>query len=55
MRLQCTKDHPYTKERDSNNTQWEHDDVEEIDCSCDCCAKYKCNNCGLTWKSELPQ
>ncbi len=62
-RKQCTKDDPYTLERDKAEPGygWEHSDVHEVDDSqengwpCGDTVRMRCNNCGLEWNTELPQ
>lgn len=55
-RRECTKLNPMPLIA-SGMGKWCHPDgmIREIDCSCDCCAAYKCEACGYTWKSELPE
>ncbi len=53
-RLICSKDKPMPMPFIKGLGAWEHDNVIEIDCSCDCCARYQCTSCGYTWKEELP-
>jgi hypothetical protein len=62
MRKLCTKDNPYTKDRDENEPGygWEHDGAYEVgeqepgwpggDI-----VKMTCPNCGISWTTELPQ
>jgi hypothetical protein len=59
-RKQCTKDNPYTPERDEPGCRWEHDAAHEVgdqesgwpggDI-----VRMRCDNCGTEWRSELPQ
>lgn len=52
-RFICTDADPWTKEKGERSA---HPDAHEIDNHlCDCCAKYKCPNCGLIFREELPQ
>ena len=61
MRRKCTKDNPYTLECDKSEPgNWEHDGAHEIGEQEDGwpggdIVRMKCSNCGLTWKTELPQ
>lgn len=60
MREQCTKDNPYTKERDYPDSRWEHADAREVGDQEDGwpggdIVHYECVNCGKKWSCELPQ
>ena len=48
----CTPEHPMPP---GASGSWAHTNVREIDCACDCCARYKCKDCGHEWKAELAQ
>lgn len=57
----CTNENPYTKERDSNEPgrRWVHVDAEWVNQedgwpSGDI-VTWKCKNCDISWKEELPQ
>jgi hypothetical protein len=58
-RQQCSKDNPYSKDKGG---KWCHPDAEEIDedygkgggVADGDYVKYKCPNCGHTWREELP-
>jgi hypothetical protein len=50
----CTKERPYVKEPGVKQ-QWSHPDAVAYDGSCDCCDHYRCPNCGLDFKVELPE
>jgi len=61
-RKQCTKENPYTPERDATEAGygWKHTDAHEVGeqengWPGDDIVKMRCDNCGLSWKSELPQ
>jgi len=61
-RRQCTKDNPYTSERDKTEPGrgWEHDGAHEVGEQEDGwpggdIITVKCQNCGTRWKEELPQ
>lgn len=50
----CSKDNPWSSLEKAKRTQ--HPDAVEVDSTlCDCCAYYKCPNCGLRFRNELPQ
>ncbi len=56
----CTKDNPYSKERDFAGARWEHDAAhedghQENGYPGGDIVRMKCNNCGLQWKKELAQ
>lgn len=57
---QCTKENPYTKERDEKDCRWSHDNAHEVGDQRDGypggdLVIMKCDNCGVTWEMELPQ
>lgn len=61
-RRECTAENPSTKERDEVEPGygWEHDAVEEVGDQEDGwpggdIQEFKCLNCGVSWKAELPQ
>jgi hypothetical protein len=55
QRFRCTPETPYTKERaEAFGGRAYHPDAKVVDSSCDCCEAYKCPNCGLSFKVELP-
>ena len=36
--------------------RWEHTNTKEVgECLDGCCADYLCDDCGHTWREELPQ
>lgn len=41
--------------RDEAELAAEHTGAREVDSSCDCCAEYRCDDCGHEWKEELPE
>ena len=56
----CTKDSPYTDARHNAGDKWMHNDVIEVGeqedgWPCGDIITKKCNNCGVTWREELPQ
>lgn len=59
MKQRCTKDNPYTPERDNPEDRWEHDGIVEVDQRDGYpggdIIKWRCMNCGLEGESELPQ
>jgi len=63
MRKQCTKDNPYTPERDLVETGygWNHDAIYEIKDTqkngwpSGDTVMLGCKSCRLTWESELSQ
>ena len=53
----CTKDDPWTKEKSARGV---HPDAHEVGEQEDGypggdIVTYKCPNCGVTWRTELPQ
>jgi hypothetical protein len=61
-RRQCTKDNPYTPERDKNEPGrgWEHEGAHEVGEQRDGwpggdIVTMQCPNCGIRWEKELPQ
>ena len=49
----CTKESPWSPEKD---TPCQHPDaVDDGECSEGCCDYYKCPNCGLRFRVEVPQ
>lgn len=55
-RYVCTAEAPYAERRAKPfGGRAAHPDAREVDCDCDCCAKYECPNCGEAFKAELPQ
>lgn len=63
MISKCTKNNPYTKDRDKAEprSRWEHDNVHEVEDSqrdgypSGDTVIMICDNCGVTWREELPQ
>ena len=58
-RIQCTPEHPWTRE-DSDDLLVAHSDVVEVGDQADGypggdIVTYECRNCGHRWRSELPQ
>ena len=58
--LKCTKENPYSEERDGPQVRWEHGNVIEIGDQKDGypggdIQRVKCLNCGLEWDVELSQ
>ena len=51
-RFVCTPENPMPK---GAAGRWEHDAEEIGTCMDDCCADYRCKNCGHRWREELPQ
>lgn len=61
-RLLCTPDDPCTTERQAANpgARWEHQEAHEIGEQEEChlggdLAQWRCDSCGITWTTELPQ
>ena len=61
-RRQCTKDTPYTPERDKAEPGygWEHSSAHEVGEQEDGWpggdrVRMRCDNCGIEWTAELPQ
>lgn len=56
----CTPTDPFTPERDTPKQRWKHQEAHEVGeqengwPSGDI-VMYKCDTCGVTWKTELPQ
>lgn len=50
-RFVCTFRNPW------NNSKGRaiHPDAKVIDSGCDCCEQYRCPNCGLVFRVELPE
>lgn len=49
----CTKEAPWAKDK---GTPAQHPDaIHTGECSDSCCDYYKCPNCGLSFKVEVPQ
>lgn len=51
--FKCTKENPMPLEM-SNQGKWSHDDVEETDYDNDYRIEWRCNSCGYTWMTEMP-
>jgi hypothetical protein len=53
-RFICTPKQPMPK---GAKGRWEHTNAHEFGDGCfdGCCADYKCDDCGYTWREELPQ
>lgn len=51
-RYVCTPEHPMPE---GATGRWEHTNVSETDSSSDYTASYKCDDCGLEWREELPE
>lgn len=58
----CTKENPYTPERDKDNPDscWAHDSAREVGeqqdgWPCGDTVLMCCSNCGVEWVRELPQ
>ena len=56
----CTPETPYTAERDEEGDRWQHSKVSEIGDQENGwpggdIVTYRCDNCGVKWKAELPQ
>lgn len=56
----CTKKQPWSKERDNPGDLWQHDNIIEVGDQINGwpggdIQKYRCLNCGVAWKRELPQ
>ncbi len=49
-RVTCTAENPVKP-----GQRAQHPAATEIECPCDCCARYKCPHCGLEFQVELPQ
>lgn len=58
--IKCTKNNPYTPERDIPNCRVKHESVEEIGEQINGwpggdIVTYRCKICGVEWTEELPQ
>lgn len=51
-RRTCTKEAPADNKP---GDRWQHPDAISLEGTCDCCDRYRCPNCGLTFKVELPE
>lgn len=56
----CTKETPFTPEKDSSEVTWMHEGAEEVGYQEDGypggdIQRYRCKHCGTEWKEELPQ
>ena len=52
-RYVCTKEAPWTP--DKGEPVQHPDAVDDGECSSGCCDYYRCPNCGLRFRVELPQ
>ena len=50
----CNKERPMPEKRDHMGQQWMHMDVEETDTDSDYWIEYKCLNCGIVFRTEMP-
>ena len=57
----CTKNNPYTVERNSPRSRWIHADANEVHNSQESyqhggdTVRLRCPHCGIEWTEELPQ
>ena len=53
----CSVGNPMPIKAANIGCRWEHpeDSVHEVECGSDYYARYRCDNCGYEWKSELPE
>lgn len=47
----CTKEAPY---RNCGHDHWHHPDARETDADSDYYIEYRCPNCGLVFRTEMP-
>lgn len=57
---ECTKDNPYSQERDKSNVIWKHINALEVGEQKDGypggdIQRFYCPICSIEWKEELPQ
>lgn len=58
--IKCTREYPYSQDRDKPGTRWEHINAIEVGDQEDGypggdIQKFRCPTCGMEWEQELPQ